>query len=236
MPQRFGNRVLVVFGVLLAGSLRSSGWTEQDVVYRDARERFTFSYPTTFGTPSTGTDDGFGNRVAAVRFAVFSTQGIGGEAVVGQGRPSIDLLAVGGLYDDIANGTLPANLKTLVENALPPLTTTNFCDQLAREQHIDIESAPFAKLSAQQRTALLDLDRLGNHSPTIIRCTLTGDTIVFDKDAAMTANGPRRRSYGAVRFLSGRYSTFQVVRAAGTPSADTMSAIERVVKSFRATQ
>jgi hypothetical protein len=206
----------------------------QDVEYRDARERFSFSYPRSFGSPSVGTDDGFGNRVAAVRFSIFSAQGIGGELVLGQGRPSIDVLAVGGLHDDIASGTLPAELKQIVEAVLPPLTAANFCRELARERHIDVESAPFAKLSTSHRGALDDLDRLGNHAPKVSRCELTGDTIVFDKEAAMAAKGPPRRSYGAVRFLKGRYSSVHLVRAGGSPSAEDIDNIVRVVNSFRA--
>jgi hypothetical protein len=206
----------------------------QDVEYRDARGRFSFSYPQSFGLPSPGTDDGFGNRVAAVRFANFSTQGIGGEVVVGQGRPSIDVLAVGGLYDDIASGTLPPALKKIVDTVVPPLTAADFCRALGRERHIDIDSAPFAKLSTPHREALGDLDRLGNHAPQVSRCELTGETIVFDKQAAMVATGPPRRSYGAVRFLKGGYSSVHLVRAGGSPSAEDIGDMVRVVNSFRA--
>lgn len=233
MPRRPRNRITVALSVLVTGFLQSSGLAAQQVDYRDPQGRFTFSYPSSFGTTEKGTDDGFENRVAAIRFSVFSTQGVGGEAALGRGRPSIDVLAAGGLYDDIANGTLPANLKALVEKALPPLTIANFCDQLGRESHIDVGSALFAKASDQHRTALRDLDRFGNHDPKVSRCTVSGDTIVFDKEAAMVAGGPRRRTYGAVRFLSGRYSTFQLVRAVGTPNAETIGEMERVVRSLR---
>ena len=83
----------------------------QQIEYRDPDGRFVFSYPASWGETSVGTDTGFGNRVAALRFAVFSVQGIGGEAVLGKGPPSLDIQAAGGLYDDIASGTLPARSK-----------------------------------------------------------------------------------------------------------------------------
>jgi hypothetical protein len=201
--------------------------------YQDPAGRFTFSYPQTFGTTATGTDNGFGNRVAAVRFAVFSTLGIGGEAVLTQGPPSIDVLAVGGLYDDIASGTLPPAIKSAVTGVLPALTLANFCDQLARERHIDSTSPAFSSLTAAQRSALDGLDRMGNTAPRVTRCDVKGDIVVFDKEASLGAGGPARRVYGAVRFLSGRLSTFQLVRAAGAADAALLDEIVRVVTSFR---
>ncbi len=200
--------------------------------YRDPAGRFVFSYPESFGTVSVGTDNGFGNRVAALRFSVFSSQGNGGEAVVGQGRPSLDVMAAGGLYDDILSGTLPSAMKALVETALPPLTPANLCDQIGREQHLDVSSPPFAALTAAQRTALADLDRMGNVAPTVRRCSQTGDTITFEKEAAVVPGGPRRRTYGAVRFLSGRYTTFQLIRGGANVDEPLLQQLELVVKSF----
>jgi hypothetical protein len=201
--------------------------------YRDPSGRFSFSYPTGFGVPSVGTDDGFANRVAAVRFSVFSSQGIGGEAVLGKGRPSLDVLAGGGLYDDIASGTLPDAIKSAVEKVLPALTRTNFCEQIGREQHIDVSASVFAFMTAAQRAALADLDRMGNHSPRIARCTSAEDVIVFDKEASLVAGGPRRRTYGAVRFLTGPYSTFELIRAGGSADASVIDDMLAVVASFR---
>ena len=201
--------------------------------YRDSSGRFSFSYPPAFGAPTAGTDDGFANRVAAVRFSLFSSQGIGGEAVLGKGRPSLDVLAAGGLYDDIASGTLPAAIKSAVENVLPPLTRANFCEQIGREQHIEVSAAVFAFMTAPQRAALADLDRMGNHAPRLARCTSVDDVIVFDKEASVVAGGPRRRTYGAVRFLTGPYSTFQLIRAGGSPDASVIDDMLAVVVSFR---
>ena len=69
--------------------------------YVDARNGFQFLYPASFATPSPVTNHGFGERVASVRFSVFSA-GLGGEAVLTRGFTLIDLQAVGRLYDSIA--------------------------------------------------------------------------------------------------------------------------------------
>jgi hypothetical protein len=213
---------------------RDSGARAQDLLeYRDPERRFVFTYPSSFGTPERGTDSGFGDRIAAVRFSRLSTGGIGGEAVLDAGRPALDVLAAGGLYDAIAAGALPAAIAALVQDALPRLSPATVCEQIGREQHIDAESAPFAGLTARQRTALADLDRMGNHAPRVASCAVDGDVATFDKDAGMTAAGPRRRTYGAVRFLGGRYASFQLVRAGGAPDTGLIEQMRQVVSSFR---
>ena len=68
--------------------------------YEDPAGRFTFFYPSTFGLPAAGTNDGFEDRVAAVRFSMFPAM-LGGEAVLTRGTPLIDLQAVGGLDDSL---------------------------------------------------------------------------------------------------------------------------------------
>jgi hypothetical protein len=212
---------------------RPSEAAAQLAEYRDPGGRFSFSYPQSFGAASTGTDNGFGNRVAAIRFEVFSNEGVGGEAVLGQGPVSVDVLAVGGLYDDIASGTLPAAMKSAVASVLPRLTLANFCDQVARERHIDINDAAFASLTADQRAALAALDLMGNAAPRVLACFVNGDTVVFDKEAAVMPGGPPRRVYGAIRFLSGRNSMFEVVRAAGKADQTLLDDLSRVVSSLR---
>jgi len=212
----------------------TAGAGAQLVEYRDPGRRFTFAYPQSFGTPSVGTDNGFGNRVAAIRFAVFSTQGIGGEAVLSQGPPTVDVFAVGGLYDAIGSGALPTPIRNAVTKVLPVLTPASFCNELARDRHIDIKSPVFASLTPDQRSALDALDLMGNSAPrAIARCTVSGDTVLFDKAAAVIEGGPPRRVYGGVRFLSGRYSTFQLVRAAGSADAALLEEIGRVLASLR---
>ena len=142
-----------------------------------------------------GTDNGFANRVAALRFSVFSVQGIGGEAVVHKGPPSLDVQAAGGLYDDIASGTLPGPALTIVGSVLPRLTAANFCERIGREQHVDIASPAFASLAENIRIGIGLMDWLGNVAPTVQRCSTDGDTITFDNDAGAAPGGARRRTY-----------------------------------------
>jgi hypothetical protein len=205
----------------------------QQVEYRDPAGRFTFSYDESFGTVSVGTDNGFGNRVAAVRFSAFSTRGIGGEAVLTQGPPSLDVQAAGGVYDDIVSGGLPASIKNIVDLALPRLTVANICEQFAREDHLEVDTTALASLTPQQRQTVAAFDRLGNIAPLVTRCTVTGDTITFDKEATTAPGGAKRRTYGAVRFLTGRYSAFHLIRASGTADDAVLEKIVRVVASFK---
>jgi hypothetical protein len=206
----------------------------QLVEYRDPQGRFVFSFRASYGSAEVGTDNGFGGRVAAIRFSIFSTGGIGGEAVLNAGRPVLDVLAAGGLYDEIASGTLPDPIRKILNGVLPPLSAANFCSRIRLEQHVDITSPPFAPLTAQQRTAIAELDRMGNYAPRVTQCSVSGDVVVFDKDAGMAAGGPRRRSYGAVKFLTGRYAAFQFVRAGGVADAAIIEGMKQVVSSFRA--
>ena len=229
----------LVFTAALAalgvGSLTATTSTASQLVqYRDAANRFQFDYPSTFGAPETGTDSGFGGRVAAIRFATFSTQGIGGEAVLLQGPPSVSVLALGGLYDDITSGTLPDPVKAAVAKTLPRLTAANFCTELRAERHADVSTAPFAALNARQREGIQALDTMGHVAPAVHRCDSRGDLVIFHKDAAMVAGGPRRHAYGAIRFLTGPYSAFYLVRAGQAPDAATLAGMSAVVASWRA--
>jgi hypothetical protein len=67
----------------------------------------------------------------------------------------------------------------------------------------------------------------------VTRCTVTGDTVTFDKEATTAPGGARRRTYGAVRFLTGRYSAFHLVRAGGTADDAVLEKMMRVVGSFK---
>jgi hypothetical protein len=208
--------------------------TTELLVYHDPSNRFVFSYPASFGTTSIGTDNGFENRVAAIRFSIFSTGGLGGEAVLGQGRPSLDVQAAGGLYDTLVSGTLPAAVRNTLEAVLPPLTRDNLCDQIGREQHVDPDAPAFAALTAPQRAGLRALDVMGNSAPQVIRCTVSADTVTFDKEAAAAPGGVRRRVYGAVRFMETRYSTFQLIRAGSPVGDNVLDDIRQLVASWRA--
>ena len=73
--------------------------------YTDPQGRFRFEYPASFGAPQRGTNDGFGDRLAAVRFSGLT--GLGGEAVLTRGPLVLDMQALGGLYDPIALEVFP---------------------------------------------------------------------------------------------------------------------------------
>lgn len=200
--------------------------------YGDPARRFRFSYPASFGDPSPGTNDGFGDRVAAIRFSVFSSSGIGGEAALTRGFPVIDIQAAGGLYDAIALEIFPDAIRLQILGALTPLSAANFCRQIAAEQHVDPQAAVFSKLTAQQRTALASADRMRNVNPRVLRCDVEGPTVTFDKEVAFAPGGPRQHVYGAVRFLEAPYSTFQIVRAGPAPDPALLSQMSAAVKSW----
>jgi len=211
------------------------------LVYDDPQNRFTFNYPAAFGTPSPGTNNGYGDRVAAIRFARFSAgvQGgtlvWGGEAALTRGFPLLDLRAAGGLYDEITLEIFPQPVRNIILKTLEPLTASNFCVAIARERHVDPASAAFASLTLRQREVLGNVDQMGNINPKIVSCELTGDTIRFDKEVAFQAGGLRNHVYGAVRFLREPYSTFQFIRGTGgAPSTALLDQITEVVKSWRA--
>lgn len=236
LPGWRGLPVLIaLMGMVMCGSqpAQPSNTSPDRVPYRDPRGRFEFSFPAEFGAASPGTNDGAGDRVAAIRFSAFSAAGIGGEAVVTRGAPSLDVQAGGGLYDSIASEALSAALLAIVRQHLPQLTRETLCGQIAREQHLDADAAPFASLTDEQRRALVALDRLGNVAPAVQRCTQSGDTVTFEKQAAVVDGGPRRSVYGSVRFLSGDYSTFQIIRAGRAATPSSLVDMQAVVDSFR---
>jgi hypothetical protein len=199
--------------------------------YVDPGRRFRFSYPAEFGASSPGTNDGFEDRVAAIRFAAFSS-GIGGEAALTRGLPVVDLQAAGGLYDSIALEIFPEPMRRLIVQALPPLSVTNFCRQIAEEQHLDPQIAALAGLTVQQKSVIASTDRMRNISPRVVRCIVDGTTVTFDKEVASQPGGPRQHVYGAIRFLESPYSTFQVVRAGSGPSLAVLGQMTSLVKSW----
>jgi hypothetical protein len=219
--------------MVVAPVVRPSAAQLPEREYRDPAGRFVFSYPAAFGTTATGTNDGFGDRVAAVRFSTFSTGGIGGEAALTKGTPMLDVLAAGGLYDAIAAEALTPSLRALVDTVRPRLTPENLCDQIGRERHVDATAGPLSALPATQRTAIEGLDLMGSVAPSLTECTLHGATVTFVKEAGMTGGAARRRVYGAVRFLAPPYSTFQLIRAGGAVNTELLADMRRVVESWR---
>lgn len=210
--------------------------------YSDPQGRFVFSYPTTFGEPSRGTNDGFGDRVAAVRFAGFSSglrNGrlvLGGEAALTRGFVLVDVQALGGLYDAIGLEAFPDPLRSKVLASLPTLTAANFCGELSKARHVDLQGAALASLSQPQKDAIASLDAMRNIDPRTVRCDGSGGMITFHKETTFESGRERSRQhvYGAIRFLEPPFSSFQLIRV--TPEAPTpelLSTIGAVVGSFR---
>jgi hypothetical protein len=218
-------------GLLLGVAVFAGAQTH---TYQDPQMRFGFAYPAAFGTTSAGTDSGFRDRVAAIHFSEFSAGVhagkiiLGGEAVLTKEAPQVDLQAAGGLYDPITLGVFPGPAASVVRSALPRLTTANFCDAIARERHADPADPRLSALNAAEKTALGQVDQMGNASLKVLRCEVSGDTVTFAKDTA------QRYVYGAIRFLPPPYSSFQLIRGAGEAPADAMlRQITDLVNSWR---
>jgi hypothetical protein len=208
-----------------SASAAQAGW----VTYRDADGRFQFTYPPAFGVPGPGTDSGYGGRVAVVRFTGLG--GLGGEAVLTSGAVSVDLQALGGLYDTIALQIFrPADVPR-VRAAVPALTADNFCRLLGAADHLGATPS----LSGPLLDAARQVDRMRNIDPAVVNCSADGEAIAFQKTATYQAGAvsSRQHIFGAIRFLAGRYWSFQIVRASGSPpSGDELSVLARVVNSL----
>jgi hypothetical protein len=217
----------LLLSILLAGLAAA----QPSRIYQDPRGRFEFRYPAEFGSASPGTDNGFRDRAAAVRFSDFSA-GIhagrlvlGGEAVLTSGPPRIDLQAAGGLYDPIGLQIFPESKAAAIRKALPLLTAATLCDAIGREQHLDPGQEP----------GIAAADRMGNAGPRVSRCEVSGDTVLFAKESSLQPGGPSRHIYGAVRFLPPPYSTFQLIRGgAGAPGAAMLQQVADLVRSWTA--
>jgi hypothetical protein len=202
-----------------------AGWNS----FVDPQKRFAFSYPASFGQPERGTDSGFRNRTAAVRFSGLA--GLGGEAVVTSGFIDVDIQALGGLYDAIARGVLQdADVPVLVA-ALPAVSPSNFCAVLGSTDRVQgLKIVP--RLLAAAKT----LDAMRNINPLVHRCTVTDRVVVFHKETTFQAGtmAARQHLYGAVRFLDAPYSSFQIVRGLNSPPSDAdLTVLEQVVRSFK---
>lgn len=197
--------------------------------YRDPQGRFTFEYPVSFGTPGRGTDDGFRERVAAVRFS--NLMGLGGEAALTTGPIVVDLQALGGLYDPIALQVFPDAIKTQVVAARPAVTRANFCQVLGAADHLGAA----AGLAERVREAARNVDRMRNIDPRVVRCQMAGDTVTFHKEATFTSGraSARQHIFGALRFLDGPFSAFHIVRATlAAPTDGELDQLARIVRSF----
>jgi hypothetical protein len=201
-------------------------------VYRDPAGRFTFSYPSGFGSTSPGTSDGFLDRVAVFRFSSFPAR-FGGEPALTKGFPLIDLQALGGLYDHLTLEIFPEPLRSRVVSQLPRLTLTNFCSALAAPRHLDPALPVFSALKPQERDAIGATDMMRNANPRVIECQTSGDLITFDKERAFAPGYPAQHVYGTVKFLAGTYSSFQLIAGGDTPSPAMLKTIEELVGSFK---
>ena len=202
-------------------------------VYRDPAGRFTFSYPSSYGSIGPGTDDGFLDRLAVFHFSSFPAR-YGGEPALTKGFPLVDLQALGGLYDSLTLQIFPEPLRTRVVSQLPRLTLANFCAALAEPRHLDPALPAFASLKPQERDAIGDTDVMRNAGPRVIECRTKGDLITFDKERAFQPGAPLQHVYGTVRFLTGTYSTFQLIAGGEAPDAAALRATEDLVASFSA--
>ena len=72
-----------------------------------------------------------------------------------------------------------------------------------------------------------------NADPHVVSCRTRGDMITFDKERAFQSGAPLQHVYGAVRFLTGTFSTFQLIAGGEAPNAVTVTAIENLVASFQ---
>ena len=217
------SRKLAVFIAAVSGvaGVAQDDWR----TYRDPVHRFTFEYPARFGAPAAGSDSGFQERLVSVRFAP-----VNAEAVVTRGRVLVDFQAAGGLYDHFTLQVLPDAMRTRIEAALPALTAETFCEALARADH-----TVGLPLPADVINAARSANRLQYVDPRVERCDRRGDVIRFSRTAAVSAapGAPRPHVYGAIRFLQGRASSFQVVgRSSEAPLAAQLDSMGRMAESF----
>ena len=230
----------LVFALCAIGVATAQGQPDSLRSYRDPQNRFQFAYPAGFGAPAPGTDSGFRNRTAAIRFSDFSA-GIlagriilGGEAVLTSEAPQLDLQAAGGLYDAITLQIFPEPIASKIRDALPVLTPDQFCDAIGRERHLDPADRRLTGLTAQQRVTIATVDRMGNVAPKVLRCDVAGGTVTFKKEAASDPAGPSRYIYGSIRFLPAPYSSFQLIRGSeDEPGEALLRQIAAVVDSWK---
>lgn len=223
-------RVLVSLAALLSAVVVTAQSPVQRT-YRDPKARFTFEYPASFGTASAGTNDGFGDRIAAVRFSGFEPGSLGGELALLRGRVMLDIQALGGLYDPITLEIFPDAQRRQVVAAVPAVTRMNLCALLAQEDHLGASGLPTQLLDVARQ-----VDRMRNVAPRVVSCEMRDRTIVFHKEATYEASAlaVRQHIFGAIRFLDGPWTTVQLIRGRrDAPSQGDLDTLARIVGSFR---
>lgn len=216
--------------LLTAAALLAFLQTPPVVEHRDPQGRFSVTHPRSYGTTSPGTNDGFGGRLAAVRFSAFPAA-LGGELVLTTGFPYVDLQALGGLYDSIALEVFPDPLRRRIVAQLPRLTPGNFCDALSRAVHLDVDGPALSGFTPDQRAAIRRLDQIRSIKPVVVRCALADGVITFDRETSFQEGGPRQHIFGAIRFLDGNISSVQLVAGAPAPRARLIEEIGAIVRS-----
>lgn len=207
-------------------------------IYTDTQNRFSFSYPSYFGIASSEEADIGLEEIASVKFSDFSYGSqedkiiLGGLAVLREGFIFVDQQALGGLYDPFSQGIFDEeDLNIILEN-IPTLTAENFCDELSKASHIDLNKSPFSSLSQQLRDGIVGVDQMRNFDPKVISCSVSDDTVTFYKEGGQEF-GPVNHIYGAIRFLESPFSSFQIIRIAEEPTQEILDDITSVVKSFK---
>jgi hypothetical protein len=224
-------RRFIAIAVVLLSAATVTAQSPAQATYRDPIGRFTFDYPVSFGMASAGTNDGFGDRLAAVRFSGLQPGSLGGELAVLRGPVMLDIQALGGLYDPITLEIFPDAQRRQVVTAVPAVTAQNLCTLLAQEDHLGASSLSAPLLDAARR-----VDRMRNVAPRVVSCQTRGRTIVFHKEATYEAPGisVRQQIFGAIRFLDGAWTSVQLIRGLrDAPSRGDLDTLARIVDSFR---
>jgi hypothetical protein len=123
----------------------------------------------------------------------------------------------------------------VVEANLPALSAATLCAALGATSHVDPTLPAFQALKPQERAGLASVDALGDGDPRVLSCRVTGDIVTFEKTQVAIPGAEPRHVFGAVRFLSGEATTFQIIGAGVAPAPDVLAALTAAVASFRAT-
>ena len=223
-------RRLVFIAALLSAAVVSAQ-PSAEMRYRDPKGRFTFEYPAALGAAGAGTNDGFGDRVAAVRFPGFGAGSLGGELAVLRGPVLLDIQTLGGLYDPVTLEIFPDDRRRQITAAVPAVTQQNLCALLTQEDHLGAATVPAQLLDAARR-----VDRMRNVAPAVVTCETRGRTIVFHKEATYEApsGSVRQHIFGAIRFLDGPWTSVQLIRGLrDAPLRADLDTLARIVDSFQ---
>ncbi len=235
-------------GVMTAGLPKVSAEDAPWKTYYDQQERFKFSYPESFGETSAdiredmpGADTG-----ETIHFSRFSYGGMNGgkvqegDLVIRKGRVWVSAQALGGLYDPVMLGSMiqvfPVSLQEKLRQEAETLSVSNFCERLSAYDHISAHDPSLSRLDPQRKQAVLDMDHAMKKDIRVARCEVDGDTVVFHKEvvASVGAFEFRQHIYGAVRFLSGAFSSVQLIRITlEAPKDQVLEDMRKVVQSFQ---